>query len=55
MLNDSAVTNPTAPDATISAFASIAILTDAPSPSSRDPVLMGASAWLTKLLHPWLL
>jgi hypothetical protein len=46
---------PSAPDITVSAFASQSILTNAPFPLPHEPVLLGGSVWLTKLLHLGLL
>jgi hypothetical protein len=53
-LKVSAATIPSAPDITVSVFASISILTNSPSGYRLEAVLLGASAWLAKLLHLWL-
>jgi hypothetical protein len=54
-LKVNATKTPSAPDTTVSAVVSLSILTDAPSDYRFEPVLLGASAWLAKLLHLWLL
>ena len=53
-LKINAATIPSAADTT-SCAVSLSILTDAPFPFCFEPVLLGASAWLPKLLHLWLL
>jgi hypothetical protein len=50
-LNVNAATNPSAADTAVSAFASRSIFTNPPSLTRFQAVLLGASAWLAKLLH----
>jgi hypothetical protein len=51
VLNINAATNPSA----VTAVALLSIFTDAPSHYRLEPVLLGASASQSKLLHLWLL
>jgi hypothetical protein len=51
-LNVNAATNPSDADTAVSAFASRSILTNAPSLTRFQAVLLSASVWLAKIVTP---